>query len=163
MVVGEDDIVYHLGDFGNWKWDDVKDIYARLNGNIILIKGSHDHHSIREHITWVPYLTLNIGPYHCLLHHKPIWEFRSKENRAAPKSDYDSEFSSEVFKSEKYDFVLCGHCHDLWKIDGRNINLSVENIGYKPLSELGVLSMISRYTGGSTKTFISGAAPVYSK
>lgn len=141
-VVAKDDTVYHIGDFGNWKWIDVEHIYKQLNGSILLIKGSHDHHSVRQHMNWAPYLTLNIGPYHCLLNHRAIWEFRSVENSMVLKQDYDSSFSSEVFKNEEYDFVICGHSHNLWRVDGRNINISVENINYAPLSEENLIKML---------------------
>ena len=41
-VVGQDDTVFHLGDFayGNSKF--ISNIIKQLNGNIILIKGNHD-------------------------------------------------------------------------------------------------------------------------
>ncbi len=144
-AVSKDDIVYHLGDLALWKWEDVESVVKQLNGYIILIKGSHDHHSVRCHMNWAPYLSLNIGPYHCLLNHKPIWEFRSKEKEAVPKSDYDSEFSGEVFKKEKYDFVICGHVHNNWKSNGRNINISVETTNYTPLSQEELIEMLTLY------------------
>lgn len=37
--VGENDLVYHLGDFA---WGDWRPILERLNGDIILISGGHD-------------------------------------------------------------------------------------------------------------------------
>jgi calcineurin-like phosphoesterase family protein len=37
--VGEGDLVYHLGDFARGDWDP---ILARLNGDIVLIRGGHD-------------------------------------------------------------------------------------------------------------------------
>ena len=41
-VVGENDIVFHLGDFAfapNWRW---KELLVKLNGRIYLIMGNHD-------------------------------------------------------------------------------------------------------------------------
>ena len=41
-VVGENDIVFHLGDFAfapNWRW---KELLGKLNGRIYLIIGNHD-------------------------------------------------------------------------------------------------------------------------
>ena len=41
-VVGENDIVFHLGDFAfapNWRW---KELLGKLNGHIYLIMGNHD-------------------------------------------------------------------------------------------------------------------------
>ena len=158
-TISKDDIVYHLGDLALWKWEDVESVVKQLNGYIILIKGSHDHHSVRSRMNWAPYLSLNIGPYHCLLNHRPIWEFRSKEKEAAPKSDYDSEFSGDIFKKEKYDFVLCGHSHNLWKFDGKNINLSVENINHIPISETQLLGILDVLFMEGPESLISDAAP----
>lgn len=50
-VVGEDDIVFHLGDFcfgGVAKW---KNYLDRLNGRVYLILGNHDLKNIRQGLT----------------------------------------------------------------------------------------------------------------
>ncbi len=47
-VVGEDDIVFHLGDFclgGAMEWNRILD---RLNGRIYLVLGNHDHRNLRQ-------------------------------------------------------------------------------------------------------------------
>ena len=41
-TVKEEDIVYVLGDFFMGKLDEIENIYNRLNGKIILIRGNHD-------------------------------------------------------------------------------------------------------------------------
>ena len=43
-VVGPDDIVYHLGDI-SLRWDNLDEIYSKLNGTIYLIKGNHERKS----------------------------------------------------------------------------------------------------------------------
>ena len=45
-LVKNGDIVYHLGDFA---WYDSEEILDKLNGQIVLIRGSHDHHGIEKH------------------------------------------------------------------------------------------------------------------
>lgn len=50
-VVGEDDIVFHLGDFclgGSAEWNKVLD---RLNGHIYLTYGNHDLKNIRQRVS----------------------------------------------------------------------------------------------------------------
>lgn len=42
-VVGVDDTVYHLGDFGFGTFDNLCEIFDKLNGNKILIMGNHDY------------------------------------------------------------------------------------------------------------------------
>ncbi len=41
-VVGNDDIVYHLGDVGNLPFDELSKKIKSLNGKKILIRGNHD-------------------------------------------------------------------------------------------------------------------------
>ena len=46
-VVGKDDIVWHLGDFGMGDKETIKRYRERLNGRIFLILGNHDNHTIQ--------------------------------------------------------------------------------------------------------------------
>lgn len=41
-VVGEDDLVYHLGDFVMHQSENIPPIVERLNGRIVLVRGNHD-------------------------------------------------------------------------------------------------------------------------
>lgn len=41
-VVSKNDIVIHVGDFGFGSFDELKDIFDRLNGNKYLVMGNHD-------------------------------------------------------------------------------------------------------------------------
>lgn len=59
-VVGEDDIVYHLGDFGfslNDKADKIQWIFSRLNGRKRLVIGNHDlrHGELHPTIARLPW------------------------------------------------------------------------------------------------------------
>ena len=45
-VVSKDDIVWHLGDFAFGSKDHIKEIVSRLNGQINLVMGNHDHHKV---------------------------------------------------------------------------------------------------------------------
>ena len=47
FFITKDDIVYHLGDFCLSSDDDIKNIFNRLNGNKILIRGNHDRKSVK--------------------------------------------------------------------------------------------------------------------
>lgn len=76
-VVGEKDIVFHLGDFcwggaGNWT-----DILDRLNGKIYLILGNHDiknlENSIVKRFTYVTnQMQIRVGERHIYLNHYPF-------------------------------------------------------------------------------------------
>jgi calcineurin-like phosphoesterase family protein len=41
-VVSENDIIYHLGDFGFGSGDELKEIFSKLNGKKYLVMGNHD-------------------------------------------------------------------------------------------------------------------------
>lgn len=41
-IVNNDDIVYHLGDFGMGSFEELKLIFDKLNGNKYLVMGNHD-------------------------------------------------------------------------------------------------------------------------
>lgn len=93
-VVGEDDVIYHLGDFafgGSSLW---KDVCSRLNGKKYLIIGNHDEKNLRngyrdyfEDILWQAKLRiegrsiyLNHFPFLCYggTYRKPedvVWQF----------------------------------------------------------------------------------------
>ena len=45
-IVGNDDIVWHLGDFALGKKENVLEILPKLNGKINLVMGNHDHHKL---------------------------------------------------------------------------------------------------------------------
>ena len=53
--IGENDIVYHLGDVSLGKPDVTKDILGRLNGKIHLIKGNHEYSALRvsDRFEWI--------------------------------------------------------------------------------------------------------------
>ena len=45
-VVGENDVVHHLGDFCFGKKENILEILPKLNGKIDIVLGNHDHHKI---------------------------------------------------------------------------------------------------------------------
>lgn len=48
-VVSDEDIVYHLGDFGFGSKEELKTIYDRLNGKKYLVMGNHDYRVGRKY------------------------------------------------------------------------------------------------------------------
>lgn len=76
-TVGQDDIVFHLGDFclgGSAEWTKILD---RLNGKIYLIMGNHDLKNIRQgYIDRFEYVAMQmhieIGKQKIYLNHYPF-------------------------------------------------------------------------------------------
>lgn len=116
-VVNEEDIVYHLGDFAlGLSFDEYKDLFDKLNGQIILIRGNHDRKGkeFLKRIGFIEvYKKLTIGNY--ILSHRPL-------NKKQIPADFIN---------------IHGHIHNNDYKEGfdknKYINISVEKINYKPI------------------------------
>ena len=75
-IVQKDDIVYHLGDFFLGSKFDLKDIVQRLNGQIYLIRGNHDHLTVKSYedagIIVLKNAPILLEEYKVALTHRPI-------------------------------------------------------------------------------------------
>ena len=118
-VVGNDDIVYHLGDFSFGNFEETQSILRRLNGRICLILGNHDR---ARSVSWwqrcgfyrVYDRPILVEEYFLLSHEPLAW----------------SDDSSTVFAS------VYGHVHnrpEFRPVTARTHNVSVEVIGYTPI------------------------------
>lgn len=47
-IVGQDDLVYHLGDYCFGSEEKIREINSRLNGHIILVSGNHDQKILKD-------------------------------------------------------------------------------------------------------------------
>ena len=111
-VVKEGDRVYHLGDFCLNRA--ALGIAARLNGNIVLIKGNHDIFKLKDHAMYFD----DLRAYKYLTHHKIILSHipihpGQLENR--------------------WNFNIHGHIHEHSLEDKRYVNVCVEKTQYKPI------------------------------
>ena len=123
-VVGKEDIVYHLGDFGFGNKEYLKDIVPKLNGKIFLIKGNHD---VFDNIAYeraglivIKYGELNV--------HK-IGEANNSPIYAThhpPKL---------LFPKRKDKWIFFGHVHQNKSFieSSQNTCVSVERLNYTPL------------------------------
>lgn len=110
-VVGENDHVYHLGDFMSWKKDaaPAEHYIGRLNGKITFIRGNHDpfgwgHHYLRVETGWKP----------TVLFHYPIEE-------------WDGWYRGSIH-------MHC-HTHQPMLVTAKNrFNVTVEATNYRPIS-----------------------------
>ncbi|MEK6896477.1 MAG: metallophosphoesterase [Nanoarchaeota archaeon] len=105
--VGKDDLVIHLGDFGLGNKEEVASIRDRLNGKIILLKGNHDHKSVRE----AGFLIIkgNLEIDNIIFSHNPL-----------SKKDIPKGFIN-----------VHGHIHEKESLYG--FNASVEKMNYEPI------------------------------
>jgi len=136
-VVGPNDIVYNLGDFSlNEKL--VQEVLKQLNGTQHLIAGNHDRchscHSkhkrcLKEYMEYgfasiQERVELQIGNRTVLVTHMPLLHEGDKDQRYPQFRPID-----------KGQFLLHGHVHEKWRVNGRQINVGVDQWNYAPVSE----------------------------
>lgn len=112
-VVCPEDIVYHLGDFA---WRNISRYIEQLNGNIHLIRGSHDKQIGNSSQVFVTVTDLNsivIGGQRIVLCHYAMRVWRA------------SHFGS---------WQLFGHSHGRLRPVGKQWDVGVDRNNFKPLS-----------------------------
>ena len=123
-IVTNDDTIYHLGDFCLSGDDEIKNIFNRLNGSKILIRGNHDRKSVKFYekigfkvLTNPPII---LDEYKLVLSHVPLPDAKIKEGY----------------------INLHGHIHNKRICDdypknyseNKHINLSVDVTKFSPIS-----------------------------
>lgn len=117
-VIKEEDTVYHVGDFGLSSYDKLKEIFDKLNGRKIIIRGNHDRS--RTSLTKMGWEVYN-QPFvldGMLLTHTPIVD------------THDWSISSCYANTTN----ICGHIHEKWKIKGNSYNAGVDVHDFRPIS-----------------------------
>ncbi|UOB20911.1 metallophosphoesterase family protein [Macrococcus armenti] len=134
-TVSESDDIYILGDlFYRASIEEANALLNTLNGKKHLVIGNHDKHFLKkehfnkEHFQEISYIIeFNYDEYHFFLCHYPVVDWNRKR--------YES-------------FHLYGHVHAnrAFKpiLGPQSLNLSVENIDYKPISINQVISIINK-------------------
>ncbi len=108
--VGQNDLVYHLGDVSFGNEEQTRSVLWRLQGKIILIKGNHDKTALsavcRTRFEDVrDYMRTTIDGQDVVMFHFPIWEW-DKMHRGA--------------------FHLYGHVHGNSSVPGRAMDVGVD-------------------------------------
>ena len=123
-LITKDDIVYHLGDFCLSNDDEIKNIFNRLNGNIILIRGNHDRKPVKFYenigIKVLTHAPIILDEYKLMLSHVPLPDVKIKDGY----------------------INLHGHIHNKKISDdypknysiNKHINVSVDVTNFKPVS-----------------------------
>ena len=124
-TVDPQDTVYLLGDL---TLRDPRNLIETLNGHIILIRGNHDRKGPwkRSGLEIHKSLEMTIGPFKALLCHYPILKEESK---------WDNQLQKDLRpKIDDYDFIVCGHVHQIWKYRETCINIGVDVRDFRPIS-----------------------------
>lgn len=150
-AVGPQDIFYDLGDFGFGPVETQAEILKQLNGKKkILIRGNHDRglESMYE-MGWDAVVEEAILKYRgsiILLRHRPFHgeipsiTHTSKTGQPTTAPMFDYVFHGHIHNSDHRDLIEAGEAVD---IPPFNLNLSVEVIGYRPVSFKHAIKMVT--------------------
>jgi calcineurin-like phosphoesterase family protein len=134
--IAPEDTVYHMGDAVMGSFAENVQILGRLNGIITLIPGNHDRFSPAYHANPTArarfeqmYLdqgiilgeemeNIQIGDQWVVLCHYP----------------YTDERYPELCPVDNGSWLIHGHVHDEWQVNGRQINVGVDVWDYNPVS-----------------------------
>jgi len=133
-LVKPNDTVYHLGDFSfnAGKYID------KLNGKIILIYGNHDKRRYNDLFHEVKQThEMKIAEFRCLLTHVPMVDDGFYKKGKWP----------DLSLVDKYQFIICGHVHEKWKVRNTNVNVGVDVWDMKPI-HISELARFLRSLGG---------------
>lgn len=128
-VVKPEDKVYHLGDVGFFNISRMLEVFSRLNGSKVLIKGNHDNLKISQYAQ----VFKDVRAYHVLdkflLSHIPV----------------------HPFSVSRWTGNIHGHLHDKELEDDRYLNVSVECLyNYEPLDFEDVRILFKERNAGKT-------------
>jgi calcineurin-like phosphoesterase family protein len=134
--IAPEDIVYHMGDAVMGSFAENVKILGQLNGEIHLIPGNHDRFSPAYHandnararfeqmyidqgvILEHDEFAIWIGPHWVTLSHYPFTDERYPE----------------LCPIDNGQWLIHGHVHDEWQINGRQINVGVDVWDFNPVS-----------------------------
>lgn len=148
-VVRPGDTVFHLGDFIMGKFADNVRLIERLNGSINLVPGNHDRMS---------------SVYHDKPHRKERFtkEYTDRGVYIQPEVLYgwpgcninvshypytgdsqDEERYAEMRPEDNGNWLIHGHVHEAWKINGRMINVGVDVWDFTPVNFERIMEIIN--------------------
>lgn len=133
-TVGENDIIIHLGDIAagiKGRDDTLKEIFGKLNGRKILIKGNHDHKTntwYKQHLGFEDVLGWMIMDDVLLFHYPLRVNEYSSEREIARVEDM-----KRRVEKEGVNHIIHGHVHNRSTDLPNHYNVSVEAIDYTPI------------------------------
>lgn len=130
-VVGQDDIVFLLGDVSFGRTIETVELLCALNGTVHLIRGNHDPKHMSSAVKG------RFASIHDLL------EIDAEEPGGTPQRITLCHYAMRVWNRHHYGaWQLHGHSHGNLEPIGRQLDVGVDCHGYKPISYDTVKSII---------------------
>lgn len=124
-IVADNDTIYHLGDFCLAQDEDIKEIFNRLNGNKILIRGNHDRKPIKFYEELGFKVLINapivLEEYKLLLSHVPLPNSKIKMGYLNLHGHIHNKKLSDEYPKNIYS-------------ENNHLNVSVDVTNFKPVS-----------------------------
>lgn len=131
-VVKPDDEVRHLGDFA-FNEKTVAQVLPRLNGTHYLVRGNHDR-CFPTHKGWEEATKRYLGyGFKEIVQETQVDMFRCHHMPYEGDSRHEARYA-EWRPEDRGDWLLHGHCHGAWAINGRQIDVGVDVWNYTPVS-----------------------------
>jgi len=155
-VVGEHDIVYHLGDF-SFRRDVglLRRLVQRLNGRIILILGNHDQNEARRYmeagfydVTW--HKRINLQGYRLMLQHYPRFPWITAKAGKADIIVHGHTHVKEKYKEagEYCIWNIVSECDEIHYEDAK-IHIGVDAWDFYPVEDLQIIALCDKLIGKS--------------
>lgn len=123
-VVGDDDTVYHLGDFGNYE------VVKKLNGNIIMLCGNYEHKDIKDKYKdekeFEKYL-LDLGFSEVIFDKNYLLKLKHNDSKYEFNLIHEPENKSDDY------FNLFGHIHQLQMVKKYGLNVGCDCHKFYPI------------------------------
>ncbi len=130
-LVREDDIVYHLGDFTLKGAEAAKRYFARLNGRIFVLPGSHDERWFEKPVDYVSataYPITKLPPIYSL----ELQELRSEDGHHT-RPLVRCHYAMRVWDRSHYGSIHAyGHSHGQLEGLGRSMDVGVDTNNFYP-------------------------------
>lgn len=125
-IVEKDDIVYHLGDFGNYE------TIRKLNGNIILLFGNYEHREILSvnHLLELGFKEVDTWKKRTILLEDIKSDTYKEDNLYLNMAHEPSNINNHYCKNE---FNIFGHIHKLQMVKRFGLNVGVDCHNFKPI------------------------------
>jgi calcineurin-like phosphoesterase family protein len=117
-IVGDNDTVYHLGDFGAYN------IREKLNGNIILLVGNYERKDFKDKKITERTLTYNFGFKEVIMDDRVTIDVYGHKFDLVHEPSHRNE---EVF-------TLFGHIHKLQMVKRNALNVGVDCHNFRPIT-----------------------------
>jgi calcineurin-like phosphoesterase family protein len=136
-TVADTDEVWVLGDFAFYAEERSRAICKQLRGKRVIVPGNHDRG--RDQLRRLgfevvePGSLIDVGGFTVKVSHFPYGEV---DHTPVPRE-------LEQRPKDEGHWLLHGHVHDLYRVQGRCINVSVEMWDYRPIHEQRIIEILA--------------------